>query len=524
MTALLSVIAFWGAFNEMIFGYMQDAQYLNWMFPTEEWGRRVPWFITSTAIGALCIVLGSLVVPLNLKGNELCVMYFITNFIASTSYTNISLAFQTATIEIFSFNEERMEVEAWSVIWALLGVIAGTGYFVVALSDLNGTNMFPAGVVLALVTFIGMIGVPMMKSARVPAKKPDKGYFETMKECMKNKAFVIYCCAQFFDGMGAGLYSTFFTFYFQFVVGVTYEERSGLFFLAILTTLFAQIFMAPILGCFALNKPDAPLRPLFITFYVLNIILIPLLFYVAPDSTKTERLNVFFIFVALTRVLYSPRSFWSTAARDWAIDEDIQNNYKLGSVAQMRKEASYASCSRFFQNLGSAIGVSAFFYGMFNAGLNVEDCRPFDPKDGMDKFLVDSMTLQDTFDEGFEIPSCSGTAARHAYASQCCTTTSGMGNLIQAGAVNTTFLYKSFSECCYEQQRLTQPASVSSYVRNLYGIAMPVLHIWSLLFMILFPIYGPRLKALYIKQREQLEMRQKTKLKLTESNLEYESS
>jgi len=506
MTVLLSVISFWGAFNELILGYLQDIQALAWLFPIVKWGRRAPWYVTSTVVGSLCVVFGSLVQPMNLSGSGLCVMYFVCNFVSSICYSNIGIAFSSAVIEIFPFNEERMEVEGFSVIWALLGVVVGTAYTVVALGDIKGTNTFPVGVVAALLSFVGMLGVPLMKQAQRPAEKVQTGYFASMAECLKNRAFMIYCGTNFFDGMGGGLFVTFFTYYFQFVCGVSVTERGTLFFLAILTTLFAQLFMAPVWGCLAFNKAGGPIREVTIACYVLNIITIPCLFFLAPFDTKAERINMFFGFVAVTRIFYSPRSFWSTAARDWAIDEDIQVNFKAGSVEQKRKEASYTSVSRFFQNLGSAVAVSAFYSGFFSAGFDSQDCRVFDPKSGMDKFLVEP-TFQANFDNGYDIPTCDIGAMNHRYGPQCCKglDRQDYGNLTNILNGKTVFKYDTFYECCYEQQRLTQPESVINYLKNLYGIALPVLHFCTLIFVILFPIHGERLKKLYVTQAKQLK-------------------
>jgi len=511
MAACFAVVNFWGAFNELLLGYLQDKEALGGLFNRDKWGRRTPWLIVGTVFGAMCIVIGSLVVQLNFEGNTLPGMYFFVNFCANMCYSAIGIAFSSATIELFAFNEERMEIEGMSVVAAILGVYIGVLYTGATLTD--ATIIFPLGVVVALLCFIAMLGVPLMKDAKMPADKSKvEGYFKTMGECMKNKAFAYYCAAQFFDGMATNVLSLFFIERIQFVIGAGVNERTTWFFGIVTVTLFTQLFMSIFLGGCVFNRKNAPIREVAIGCRVLDIIMTMVMLNVAPQSTKAESRDLMFIFVFLTRALYAPRTFWSTAARDWAIDEDIHKNFQGGGQAQLRKEASYASLSRFFGNLGNAISATVFFYGLVNAGFDVEDCRPFGSNKfgtlwGMDHFLIEP-TIQDNYDEGFGVPPCTGAANDHAYASQCCKPNANKredwGNLTMSNSTvdegQSVFKYESFAECCYEQVRISQPASVEAYIKDMWSWAMPILHIPSLIFMILYPIHGERLKKLYAEQ------------------------
>jgi Na+/melibiose symporter-like transporter len=163
---------------------------------------------------------------------------------ASMAYSSIGIAFSAATIELFHYNEERMEVEGFSVIASLLGVVIGT--FFVAMSLGQTTLLFPTGVVVGLISFFSMLGVPLMKEAKMPADKTAlKGYFASLAECFQNKAFTIYFVAQFFDGMATQLLPLFYVVYLQFVCEANEDQRTYWLMAALAITLGTQLVMAP---------------------------------------------------------------------------------------------------------------------------------------------------------------------------------------------------------------------------------------------------------------------------------------
>ena len=144
---------------------------LGGLFDRNKWGRRAPWVIVGTIFSAVFIVLAALVQQLNYQDDGLPGMYFFCNFMGNLAYSAIGIAFGACTIELFAYNEERMEVEALSVTAFILGVIIGTFYLAICLAD--STYIFPIGVVVALLCFISMLGVPVMKMAlsRMPPLK-----------------------------------------------------------------------------------------------------------------------------------------------------------------------------------------------------------------------------------------------------------------------------------------------------------------------------------------------------------------
>lgn len=519
MAICFSVINFWGAANELLLGWLQDKEVLGSCFSREKWGRRTPWLILGTIFGALMIVLGSLASQLNFQGNALPGMYFFVNFVASLCYSSIGIAFSSATIELFAFNEERMEVEGMSIVSALLGVIIGTFYLALGLGDTGA--LFPIGVVVALLCFVSMLGVPLMKDAKMPANKDAIGtYFTTVASCFTtNKAFCIYFAAQFFDGFATQILPLFYIEWIQFVVEANNQERTTYFLLVLCVTLLTQLSMGIFLGGFVFNSEGRTdlLRWSAIGMRILDIVGTIVIFQVAPNGSKSDSWKLMLGFQFFTRFCYSFRTFWSTAARDWAIDEDIHVNFKGGAQEQMRKEAAYASMARFAGNLGQAISATAFFYGLYGAGFDVEDCRPFGSlkfgtTQGMDYYLIEN-SLQENYDEGFGIPPCTKAAANHTYSAACCIPRDqeleNWGNLTttnhSVAEYTSVFKYETFAECCYEQIRITQPASVRKYIIDMWAWAMPISHIFSLIFMVLFPIHGPRLDKLYAAQHNVLE-------------------
>lgn len=180
----------------------------------------------------------------------------------------------------------------------------------------------------------------------------------------------------------------------------------------------------------------------------------------------------------------SPRSFWTTAARGWIVDEDIHNFDDAG--AAKRKEGTYNSLQQAVRNFGNGLALACcLLYMAHSAGQISINCMPFDKmtEEGL-KYneIVPGYGHEPQWDNCTALATAVGP--------------NNMEGILPAGEVccnmkpylNT----KSFEDCCYDHTQAVQPATVKSYILFLYGVFCPLMNLVSLVFTYIFPITGEK--------------------------------
>eukprot|EP00935_MAST-01C_sp_MAST-1C-sp1_P000266 g266.t1 len=512
MAALNAIIVTWNVINELIISYMQDAELLNKCMDKKLWGRRAPWMATHIPLGFAAVVLAYCANVMKLDGNDgLYVLYFITTFTSVWTASAQFVSFSAAQIEMFPYKEERMEVEGIAVVFALAGVMVGVLGLSAAYLDYEGGMMLPIGCVCGFLSLSSLISLGPLRKAKAPADASKLGgFFAEYCSVFKNKAFLCYCSAQFFDGCYGAALSTFFVYYLTLQVEGGSSTRSSGLALSVFILLMGQVVMAPVWAC-TFNKKDINntinIRTMTILTRLTGVFIPPLFIYSGDFCTTMGGWSLFLI---VERLFYSCRAFWSTAARDWVVDEDIQESFRAGNkdvVHTKRREALYVGVGRLVQNAGTALASAFLFLAFSETGADFPSCQVFNTApDGMDGLMEELgyTKIEDALNDNFPnfVPTCGDEAMDHAYAGVCCN---------RAIMLNDTDLarplyqvpYETFTECCYEQSK-NQPEATIDFVKAMYGVCMPVFSTLSLLFIMLFPIHGKRLAALYDDQDNML--------------------
>lgn len=180
----------------------------------------------------------------------------------------------------------------------------------------------------------------------------------------------------------------------------------------------------------------------------------------------------------------APRTFWTTAARGWIVDEDIHNFDDAG--AAKRKEGTYNSLQQAVRNFGNGLALACcLLYMAHSAGQVSINCMPFD------KMTEGGLQYNEIVPGYAKVPQWDNcTASAKAVGPN------NMEGILPAGEVccnmkpylNTT----SFEDCCYYHTQAVQPATVKSYILFLYGVFCPLMNLIALIFTYIFPITGEK--------------------------------
>lgn len=187
------IYAIWNAINDPLFGFISDAS-------KSKHGRRIPFMRFSAPFLALSFI-AIWLVPTNFTKDQIFWWLLITMLLYDTFYTIIGLMYSALLPEITESDQERGELQKYSSIFYLLGLVLGF-----LLPDLLrpkvGGSLAP---LYAGVIGIGILGgvCVLITSYRVKERpeftKVDKplGLWPSIKYTFKSKSFLILTAANF---------------------------------------------------------------------------------------------------------------------------------------------------------------------------------------------------------------------------------------------------------------------------------------------------------------------------------------
>jgi len=333
----------WNAFNDPLIGYFSDRSHTKW-------GRRIPWIMISAIPLAITMIL--LFVPVLFIGivSELgnFVYFLIIIVIFEFFYTMYSLNLTSLFPEIFITEEERTSGNNIRQVFTIVGLI-----FAFILPGLIITPKYSTpddpmtyllfGVIACIIIIIG--AVVFLKSGPKERAEFQKEYqnapslFNSMKSCVKSKAFMWYIPAEIANWFVYGMLPTVVPLYVEYVLGGSSGDTSimlGLTFLS--AALFMTIIWKPIVRKLGNRKSWM------ISMTVWIATLIPLMFI----QDVTSGIIVFFLVgIGLSGSLY----IIDLIVADIVDDDELRTGN--------RKEGGYYGVNAFFLRFSNVLVILA---------------------------------------------------------------------------------------------------------------------------------------------------------------------
>ena len=193
---MLVVYNIWNAVNDQIFAHLSDRT-------RTRWGRRIPWLRAASPIWWLFFVL--LYFPF-VEGQLALVLYFmIVICIYDMLYTIVANNYNTLMPEMTTKTKERTTINTLANVFGLIGNVAA--YLFPMLLKENVVH-FQIYVVIcgAVATIVLWIPSFIIKERPIPKEEEiPMGFFESIKECLKNKPFLAFAGNYFMKEAALGL-------------------------------------------------------------------------------------------------------------------------------------------------------------------------------------------------------------------------------------------------------------------------------------------------------------------------------
>eukprot|EP01046_Picozoa_sp_COSAG06_P029972 COSAG06_NODE_2820_length_6233_cov_12.699463_6_plen_459_part_00 len=346
---------------DVLIGYLQDKEmwlFGQYGFSKERWGRRAPWLIVHSPVMAVAMYL-SWTPPDIGSPDSLALWYFVTMFVGTWCWEVIMVAVQAGIVECYPYKEERVQVEAFSVLFAAIGVSFAVVLIAVAYQfPLEEQPAVRTG--LGLVCGgIGLLSLPSafaLRDARQPANAARISLLASIREVWGNHAWRWYALASVLDGLAGGVQAGFFLYYYTFVAALSDQQIAVWIVVVPVLGLTIQAAMAQFWGCWFANQARTPMA-ITVGGRLLDAVASFAIF--AAGSS----IEYFLLAYCVNRVLLSPRSFWAVSARGWVIDEDAH------LVTGRRRESLFTGVSSAIAKLASP-AAAAFLAGQSLAGID----------------------------------------------------------------------------------------------------------------------------------------------------------
>lgn len=458
MGILFFVVSFFTPINEILTGRLQNMEALSWLFPVSSWGRKAPWLTTHTVL--LALASGVLYLPPGENNAFILHSWFLVlSVVTMWGVSTMIIAFESARIEIYPYNEERSSVEMASKIGATIGMAAGLAPMLVLLADSSFVIRLGASCFWAVVIVVfGLQAQPIWLEARSTTTEEDHSIFEDMRIAWASAAFRQLVFVRLYDGLYQGLLATNIFYYITYILQITGMERSIWLVLVGIAAVIGEMLMASIVSkllshrAFSYKLQNFVIQCRLLGAVVSVVLLVlPVWMYGWKPLLDDDELNIsrwiYLAYSFISRVFQSPFTFWRVAAQCWIVDEDIQQ----GDGA--RREAAFIAVASATQNFARALGASLTFLGYSMFGLDPGNC---------DNRCKDSWHVA-----GFE------------------------------------FEAESENDCkdeCAESAIMRQPDHLRMYIRAIFVIGLTVFDLLVVVHTYVFPIQGIRLARLYNKQ------------------------
>ena len=326
--------------------------------------------------------------PMSMNPGFLTWWYFLVVLVSIFCVEQLAICNQAAGAECYPFKEERVQLETFNLIHAVVGITFACVYLnlmykeadLVRASDLRQH----LGVAAFVSCMVSMFSVRALRDARQDSRGEENlGFKASAKEAFAYDSFRILCCVSFTNGICGGCLAGFLVFYYTFVsrlspadvaLNIVVVPIFGLFLQAVCGIMWGKLFSAkkadPATFAAWGRLIEAGVLPWFFIF-----------------STS---LSGFFAAWCVHCVLVSPVSFWTIVVRGWIVDEDAFVNSDKGKV--LRREALFSSVSAAVGKIGGIV-VSMMLAGTALVGMDttlLQKCDPDSDYAGLDECSVNS--------------------------------------------------------------------------------------------------------------------------------------
>ena len=267
----------WNAFNDPIIGYISDRTH-------SKWGRRIPWIMIGfIPLAITMILLFTPVLPIGIANQAGNFVYFlIIIIIFEFFYTMYSLNLTSLFPEVFISEQERTAGNNIRQVFTIVGLIFAfilPGFIIDDYSDpLNFSQYQIFGVIACIIVVIGaLLFLKFGPKERVEFKKEFESapsLINSMKSCVKSKAFMWYIPAEIANWFVYGMLPTIVPLFAKFVLLI--EDALMISLLLGFTFLSAALFMTIVWRPVVRKIGNRKTWMLSMTIWMLS--LIPLLF------------------------------------------------------------------------------------------------------------------------------------------------------------------------------------------------------------------------------------------------------
>lgn len=424
----------------------------------EGWGRRAPWFLTHLV--PLGLVTGVVYLPglawLPPEDSPcLDIWLAVSLAIASWCLAVLVNAFESARVEIYPFQEERVTIVAMVKIIDIAAVGAGFVpqmllWVIASLPARLAVSLFLAACVL-----LSLEAVPVLCDAQQPRQSVQRASLREALAILRRPPMAHATAVRFWQSAADTTALNFSIYYLTYVASLDSTSRSlwmllaggivGVLEVAVLTPLWSLLWGEEPKSTWRrahFVRSAAPdMRTMAIGCHVACSCLCPLILWLMP--LVAPRPWEWVVSIVLLRICFSPQTFFRVNSFCWAVDEDC---HRRGGE---RREALHAGVAKFWEDEGRAVAF-ALFVGLGRVGLQTVNC-----------------------------------------------------DLDCRAAEN----HRGCVEACELENIREQPLLVAKYVKGVMTLAVPLFGLLCALHVWLFPIHGGRLEVL---QRTQAEVFKQT--------------
>lgn len=495
---LVVIMAFIMPVMDLFMGQLQDTQVLARCFPPSTWGRRAPWLLTHSILGAVA----ASVIYLPPGGIAAYVWFAAIKLLTMWGGSGVFISFETARQEIYPSAAERIVVEGLCKYTAMAG--AGAGSVVGGLLLTTSTSfqvrllLTPYTLILGLV---GLFAVPVVKEARsylstdschdAPspvslASHPLTGfarikgtlgvvwealplfYRRTLRRCRRcevaepkekpaNKALQHMLAVKFWTGAYFASIGTLILYYVTYVLRLGKWERAQFILITAFAAGFTEVVMSVIIMRIfgrideqtdSLGRADRRLMILATCLRIVHAGITILVVGLLPPS-----IPLIIVWSVMARICLSCFSFWRVSAQCYLVDEDCYGTRGCSSYNETfrkMREGMIFSALSMCQSFAGALTFSLAFLGLGLAGLQTRNCESV----------------------------CQALAE----------------DILRRGG---SFDHSSCEESCFYDVIRSQPDSLRMYVRVVIGFWAPICELFIAYHTFSFPIKGQRLQELH---------------------------
>ena len=172
----------------------------------------------SDSIACACQVLN----PLSMDAGFLTWWYFFVVLIAIFCGEQLAIANQAGGAECYPYKEERVQLESFNLLNAVIGVSMACGFLLFMYQEPDLVNAVDTRRHLGIAAFfsciVSLVSVSSVKDAKQESKSEENLYFlASAKEAFEFDSFKVLCMVNLFSAISQGIVGGFIVFYYTFV-------------------------------------------------------------------------------------------------------------------------------------------------------------------------------------------------------------------------------------------------------------------------------------------------------------------